>query len=127
MAPTPAPPRAVPAEAQLVRVRRLQELADLLDASFQVPGTSWRFGLDPLLGLIPGVGDAVSGVASLYIVFQSWRLGVGMGTLMRMLGNMLVDTVVGAIPLLGDVLDFAMKPNQRNLQLLRKELGIFDA
>ena len=73
------------ADARLARVRRLQELADLLDASFRVPGTNWRFGLDPLLGLVPGIGDAFSGCAAVYIVFASWCLGERGGTLLRML------------------------------------------
>ena len=120
-------PQLAKADVRLTRIRRLQDLADLLDASFQVPGTNWRFGLDPVLGLIPGVGDALAGVASLYIVFESWRLGARGGTVVRMLGNILVDTVVGAIPLLGDALDFAMKPNQRNLRLLRADIGVLDA
>ena len=123
----PETPATRPADPRLERVRRLQQLADLLDASFRVPGTQLKFGLDPILGLIPGIGDLASASAALYIVYESWRLGARGSTLMRMLGNIGVDFIVGAIPLLGDILDFTMKPNQRNLRLLNDELGILSA
>ena len=104
------------------KVGELQQLADTLDTTWRVPGTPLRFGLDAIVGLIPGIGDAVTGLVSLWIVIQSWRLGASFGTLLRMLINVGVDVVVGAIPLVGDLLDVFVKTNQSNVQMLREDL-----
>ena len=88
-----------------------------------VPGLGWRFGLDGLIGLVPGAGDTVLTVISLYIVAEGWRLGVRKRTLARMLGNVLVDAGVGAVPVAGDVFDFLWKANRRNLALIEADLG----
>lgn len=105
-----------------VHVARIERLADLLDTAFRIPGTRMRFGLDGLLGLLPGVGDALTFTAAAGIVGYAAALGVRRGTLLRMAGNVGVDFVIGSIPLLGDVFDFAFKANRRNLELLRAEL-----
>lgn len=99
-------------------VGRARELARLLDSAFRVPGTGFRFGLDPVLGLIPGVGDAVGGVFAAYLLWLAARAGAPAPVLLRMLGNVGLDTVFGAIPLLGDLLDAGWKANRRNLALL---------
>mgnify|MGYP003342557717 CR=1 FL=1 len=104
------------------RVAALARLANLLDASFRVPGTHLRFGLDPVLGLIPGLGDLLSGAAATWILIESWRLGARPGTLGKMALNIGLDFLVGAVPLVGDLADFAMKPNQRNIALLIDDL-----
>lgn len=109
----------------LRRVRRLQRLARLLDSEFRLPGTRWRIGLDPLIGLVPGVGDAASAAISLWLIAEAGRLGVPSGTLLKMLLNLLVDTTAGSIPVLGDVFDAGYKANLRNLELL--ERALFDA
>ena len=83
------------------QVEGLQQLADTLDSTWRVPGTPVRFGMDALVGLIPGIGDALSGLFSIWIVLKSWRLGVSFATLVRMLVNVGVDVLVGA--LLGDL------------------------
>ncbi|HSG47182.1 MAG TPA: DUF4112 domain-containing protein [Longimicrobiales bacterium] len=104
-----------PAPAPLTRARTL---ARVLDDLIPVPGTSWRVGLDPVLGLIPGVGDWVSWGMGLNLLWSAWQLGAGAGLLLRMSGNLLVDAALGAIPFLGDLFDFAWKANDRNLSLL---------
>ena len=103
-------------------LRRLEKLGSLLDSRFRLPG-GFRFGLDPLIGLVPGVGDAASAIVALYIVLEAWRLGASRGTLARMLLNVGLDFGVGVIPIVGDVADFVFKSNRRNLDLLRRHLG----
>jgi hypothetical protein len=103
-------------------LRRLEALGSLLDSRFRLPG-GFRFGLDPLIGLVPGVGDGISAILSLYIVLEAYRLGASRGALARMLLNIGLDLGVGIIPIIGDVADFAFKSNRRNLDLLRRHLG----
>jgi hypothetical protein len=103
-------------------LRRLEALGSLLDSRFRLPG-GFRFGLDPLIGLVPGIGDGISAIVSLYIVLEAYRLGASRGTLARMLLNIGLDLGVGIIPIIGDVADFAFKSNRRNLDLLRRHLG----
>jgi hypothetical protein len=103
-------------------IERIRRLADWLDARFVVPGTGWRFGLDGLIGLVPGVGDTLLTVVSLYIVAEAWRLGARKRTVARMLANVAVDAGVGAVPVAGDLFDFFWKANRRNLALLEADL-----
>ncbi len=102
----------------------LQMLASLLDDVFHLPGTSIRFGLDPLIGLIPGLGDVITGLASFLIVFSAWQRGVPRVTQARMLANIGIDTVLGAIPLFGDVFDVAWKSNRKNFRLLQRDASV---
>lgn len=99
-------------------LRRLRALAWLLDARWRVPGTSFRVGVDPLLGLIPGFGDGLAALISLYIVYEGWRLGASDRTIARMLLNVLIEFLVGTVPVIGDLFDAAWKANLRNLRLL---------
>ncbi|MEX2015297.1 MAG: DUF4112 domain-containing protein [Candidatus Hydrogenedentales bacterium] len=99
-------------------LRQVRALADLLDSKFAIPGTNFRFGLDPILGLIPGVGDAVSMALSAYIISQAQRLGLPRHVMARMVLNVLIDGLIGSIPLVGDVFDVLFKANRRNLKLL---------
>jgi Domain of unknown function (DUF4112) len=98
----------------------LEIVAALLDDFFRVPGTRIRFGLDPLIGLLPGLGDAISGVASFLIVLAGWQRGLSKVTITRMIANIGVDTLVGSLPFLGDMFDVAWKSNRRNLELLKR-------
>lgn len=99
---------------------RYTRLAALLDSAFRVPGTRLRFGFDALIGLVPGVGDFVGAVFGAYGVLVARYLGAPVVLQARMLGNVLLDATVGAIPLAGDLFDFAFKPHLRNLALLER-------
>lgn len=98
--------------------KRLAQIAWLLDASIRVPGTNFRIGLDPLIGLFPVLGDILGMLLSSYIVLSAARLGAPRSVVLRMLVNLGIEGVVGAIPLAGDVFDAAWKANQRNVRLL---------
>jgi hypothetical protein len=100
------------------RVEALQRWAGVLDAAFRIPGTQIRFGLDALIGLVPGAGDAVAGLFSIAIVLQAARMGLPRVVIARMVLNSLLDLLVGAIPLVGDLFDVAWKANLRNVTLL---------
>ncbi len=99
-------------------IKKLERLAWLLDSSIRVPGTRWRIGLDGLIGLVPGVGDLLAGAASSYILLQAVRLGVPWAVSLRMALNIVLESVVGVIPVFGDLFDFAFKANQRNVRLM---------
>jgi len=94
-----------------------------LDAGIRIPGTNLRFGLDPILGLIPGAGDAAGAVLAGWILVAAIRLGASRATVVRIAGNVAVDAVVGAVPLVGDIFDFAWKANLRNVALLERHLA----
>lgn len=98
----------------------LRKWAVLLDSAFQVPGTRIRFGLDPIIGLLPGGGDLVTGFFSVMIVIHAVRLKVPKVVIARMVMNSGLDMLVGAVPLLGDLVDVAWKANVRNLALLER-------
>ena len=87
-----------------------------------MPGTRWRFGLDGLAGLVPGVGDSLTALVGLYMLLEARRAGAPGGLLARMLGNVAVDWAVGSVPVLGDLFDFAFKAHRRNADLLRRHL-----
>ncbi|MEM7082883.1 MAG: DUF4112 domain-containing protein [Pseudomonadota bacterium] len=100
------------------RRRHLERLAWLLDNAIRVPFTQRRIGLDSLVGLVPGVGDAVGGLLSTWILIQGMRVRVPMFTLMQMIMNVAVEVVIGFIPVLGDLFDMGWKANHRNVKLL---------
>ena len=97
-----------------------ERLARLLDSQFRVPGTRMRFGVESLLGLVPGVGDAAGLALSTVVIVQAVQLGARGATVARMVLNVAVDAVVGSIPLLGSLFDFAFKANNRNVALLQR-------
>ncbi|MCI0353038.1 MAG: DUF4112 domain-containing protein [Acidobacteriales bacterium] len=97
----------------------LDQLAGVLDDIFQIPGTRIRFGLDALLGLIPGLGDAISGATSMLIIVAAWRRGLPRITLARMFANVAIDSLLGAMPLFGDLFDVWWKANRMNVNILR--------
>jgi hypothetical protein len=104
-------------------LRRLDSLSYLLDNSIRVPGTNARFGADAVIGLIPGFGDAAGALMSAYIVVQAARLGAPVTSLLRMLLNVGIEALFGAVPFLGDLFDAAFKANARNVAILRSELA----
>ena len=98
----------------------LRKWAVLLDSAFQVPGTSLRFGLDPIIGLLPGGGDLITGFFSVMIVLHGMRLRIPKVIIARMVFNSAIDMLTGTVPVLGDLLDVAWKANVRNLALLEQ-------
>ena len=113
--------RMHPAEIDAA-VARVEAIARLMDSAFEIPGTKIRMGLDGIIGLIPVLGDLISGLISSYIIWEAKNLGVSRFTLARMVGNATIDTVVGIIPLLGDAFDVAFRTNMKNLNLLKRHL-----
>ncbi len=101
-------------------VAELRQLARWMDSLFEIPGLKVRFGLDAILGLIPGFGDFATSIVSLYILQAAGQRGVSRLTLMRMGFNILIDWLIGSIPVLGDVFDVYWKANQRNVELLQR-------
>ena len=113
-----------PTAAQRATFDRVSRTAALLDARFRIPGTAMRVGLDGLFGLIPGIGDTAMLVASAYIVIEAGRAGVRRRVLARMVANIVIDYVIGLVPLVGDLFDFAWKANLRNIRLMAEDLGL---
>lgn len=97
-------------------------MAWVLDSSIRIPGTQIRFGMDTIIGLVPGLGDLVAGALSLYIIGEAARIGIPRSLLARMGWNVALDTLVGEVPILGDLFDVAWKANMRNLVLLEEHL-----
>jgi hypothetical protein len=104
------------------RIARIEALASLMDTAFVLPGTQIRFGLDALIGLVPGVGDAITTIMSLFIVNEARALGAPPWLIARMVANVALDGLVGAVPLVGDAFDVAFRANRRNMALLRAHL-----
>lgn len=98
-------------------------IAQMMDNAFRIPGTQYRFGLDPLLGLIPGFGDTATALVSAFTLMQAVRMGLPKVVVIRMGVNVLMNTVVGAIPVLGDAFSFWFKSNVRNVALMEKHMG----
>lgn len=118
---TPSAARSDPSAPQ--GLERYSLLTYLFDQVFKVPGTSWRFGLDAILGLIPGVGDVVTALVGAYGILIARQLGAPASIQVRMLGNLMIDTLFGAIPFFGDLFDFAFKAHVRNRMLLENWLA----
>jgi hypothetical protein len=104
--------------------RSLDRLSHLLDGLFRIPGTKWRFGLDAIVGLIPGVGDTLTSLASFYILAAGVRYRVPKVTLLRMGMNIGIDYLVGVVPFLGDLFDFVWRSNEKNMELIRKRATV---
>jgi hypothetical protein len=104
-------------------IARLDRLADLLDSRFRIPGTKIRFGLDGLIGLVPGIGDTLTLLPSAWLVWRAWQMGLPRRDIARMAANTGVDYAVGLVPILGDIFDVAFKGNRRNIAILRAALG----
>lgn len=105
---------------QSPQLARYRDLAWLLDESIKLPFVPFRIGLDAIIGLVPGAGDLALGAMGAYAMVVAWRLGAPASVLARMLGNLGVDTLVGAIPLVGDLFDAGFKANTRNRKLLER-------
>jgi hypothetical protein len=101
-------------------LERLDWLANLMDSAIVIPGTRITVGLDALIGLAPGIGDTVTTLISLWMVKEAHELGAPKHIIVRMMGNVALDGVVGAVPLLGDAFDVMFRANRRNIKLLRE-------
>src|SRR4051812_40088735 len=123
----PGEPEIIPPRKRNIPVvitdEQLEHLASLLDDIFSIPGTNIRFGLDPLIGLIPGLGDFITGIMSFLIIYGAWQRGLPKVTMARMFANIAIDTVVGIIPIGGDFFDAAWKSNRMNYNLLMRTTG----
>jgi hypothetical protein len=109
-------------DATAPTLKRLRQLARLLDKAVVIPGTKLGIGLDPILGLLPGGGDFLGIMFSAYIVLEAARLGASKTTLSRMVSNIVIDSIVGTVPVVGDLFDFAWTANTKNITLLEAHL-----
>jgi hypothetical protein len=108
---------------QLFILNRIRRLSYLMDSSFRIPFVGWKVGLDPILGIIPGVGDLISTVVSVYIVSLAIRFNLPTTKVIQMLLNVGIETLLGIVPVLGDIFDAYYKSNIRNLEILEKHLN----
>lgn len=120
----PSHPSAALTDTRAPRVQRLRRLSHLLDNAIRIPGTGYRIGLDPIIGLIPGGGDTVGMVLSSAIVMEAARMGASKAVLQQMVFNILLETVAGTVPVAGDIFDVTWKSNVRNIALLEDHLHI---
>lgn len=128
MAPSPPNPEAIfdalvsnrqdPAALR----KRIETLELLLERSFVIPGINRPVGLDAIVGLVPVLGDVVTATMGAYIIWEARNLGMPKWKIWRMIGNLGVDTALGAVPLVGDAFDFLFRSNSRNLRIIRKHL-----
>jgi len=117
-------PSNPPLDSRFPTLRRLRRLSHLLDNAIPIPGTPYRIGLDPVLGLLPGGGDFLASLFSAYIVLEASRLGVPRAMLLQMVTNIVLDTVAGSVPVLGDLVDVGWKANAKNVALLEAHLNV---
>jgi hypothetical protein len=117
-----AAPQIPPDPALSAEIARLDRLADLLDSRFRIPGTRIRFGLDGLIGLVPGIGDTLVLAPAVWLVWRASQLGVPRRDIARMAANTGADYAIGLVPILGDLFDVAFKGNRRNIAILRAAL-----
>lgn len=120
---TPITTRGVLITEQDDRLALVRAVARWMDTAVEIPGTNIKFGLDSVLGLLPGIGDAIASAIGGYIILAASRMGVSRVVILRMLMNLGIDTVVGSVPLVGDVLDVAWKANVKNVALLEEALA----
>ncbi|MEC4815918.1 MAG: DUF4112 domain-containing protein [Scytonema sp. PMC 1069.18] len=111
---------------RIATLNRIRRLSRLMDTSLGIPGTRFRIGLDPIIGLIPGAGDLISTGFSAYIIFLAARFRIPPKDLSQMIFNVGLEAVVGTVPLVGDIFDAFYKSNIRNLEILEKHLTVTD-
>jgi hypothetical protein len=123
MSPHPTDQRIADLKRREETQRRLRRIAKLMDSQIRVPVLGLRIGADAVLGLVPGVGDAITGLIGAYLIYEAQRLGIPRSAVLRMVANIAFDTAVGAIPVAGDIWDFFFRANDRNMQILARHLG----
>ncbi|HEY9610099.1 DUF4112 domain-containing protein [Allocoleopsis sp.] len=124
MSQIPPQPSHSSVDGKISTFRRLRRLSHILDNAISIPGTSYRIGIDPIIGLLPGGGDFLGTALSAYIVLEAARMGAPRDTLVQMVWNIIVDTLSGTVPVLGDFLDVTWKANTKNIVLLEEHLKI---
>lgn len=113
-------PELITDPEKFARIEQLRKIAELMDGQFTIPGTNIEFGLDAIVGLIPGIGDLIAGAFSLWLINEAKRMGAPKLLLARMYWNVFVDVGVGAVPVVGDMFDVAWKANRKNMALLSR-------
>ncbi|MEL6928172.1 MAG: DUF4112 domain-containing protein [Cyanobacteria bacterium J06600_6] len=116
-----------PPAKHIGKLTKLRRVSKLLDNAITIPGTKISFGLDPILGLLPGGGDTLTGGIAAYIVVEAARMGIPREILWKMVGNIVVDSVAGTVPVVGDLFDLGWKANVKNIELLEKHLDIAES
>jgi hypothetical protein len=111
---------------QLNKLRQIRKIARLLDTAIGIPGTKFRIGLDPILGLIPGGGDVVGAAISAYMIYLASSFGLEKSQISKMIQNIALETTVGFVPIVGDFFDAYFKANIRNLDILEQHLAQTD-
>jgi hypothetical protein len=110
-------------DAASAPLKRMETVAWLLDTAFVIPGTRQRVGIDAIIGLIPGLGDVATTLLSTYVIWEARNLGLSRFAIGRMLANLAVHASIGAIPVVGDLFDAFFRVNQRNMRIVRAQLG----
>ena len=123
----PIQPELLSNPARSKRIEQLRKIAELMDGRFRFPCTNVEFGADAIIGLIPGIGDIIAGVISLWLIQQARRLGAPRWLLARMLWNVAVDVGIGTVPIAGDLFDVAWKANRMNIDLLSRHFAARDS
>ena len=108
---------------QLNKLKRIRKIAKLLDSAVGIPGTKIRFGIEPILGLIPGGGDLITALISAYTIYLATSFGLEKQEIFKMIKNVAIDTAFGSIPVAGDLFDAYFKSNIRNLEILEKHIA----
>ena len=116
-----------PTSQQIGKLSQLRRISRLLDNAVSIPGTKISFGLDPIIGLLPGGGDTITGGIAGYIVVEAARMGVPREILWKMVGNILIDSLAGTVPVVGDLFDVGWKANVKNIELLEKHLDLAES
>ncbi|NMG57447.1 DUF4112 domain-containing protein [Geitlerinema sp. P-1104] len=120
---SPATDITDPVDYDLPTVKRLRRLSYILDSSIPIPGTGYRIGIDPILGLLPVWGDIAGAILSGYIVLNALKLGISRKLLLTMIYNILAESIIGVVPVLGNIFDATWKANMRNMRLLDAHIG----
>ena len=123
MQPHPTDQRIADLKRREETQQRLRRIAKLMDSQIRVPVLGLRIGADAVLGLVPGVGDAITGLIGAYLIYEAQRLGIPRSAVLRMIANIAFDTAIGAIPVAGDIWDFFFRANDRNMQILARHIG----
>lgn len=112
---------------QLKNLKRIRKIARILDTAIGIPGTKFRFGLEPILGLVPGGGDLITGLISAYSIYLATSFGLEKSEILKMVRNVAIDTALGSVPIVGDIFDAYFKSNIRNLEILENHIAKTEA